>query len=205
MSKSFKYTDARGSVVVYIYVPIISLSPSLIEMFYSKSLFNVWAHYTVQCSSCCVFPLSLSHLTEQLRSQDAEIWSSRRRGENQRMSSPMLPPHVSWNMGTVRPRSSDQKHRQSQWPPATRMFYPELSPAMRWHLDHNQKMYNMQMFSHQFSDKFSDQYGKRKANWAPTMSKLIVVFSSIEYRVGYTTSYVWLGFYILVFKRVITV
>ena len=40
------------------------------------------------------------------------------------------------------------------------MFYPELSPAMRWHLDHNQKMYNMQMFSHQFSDKFSDQYGK---------------------------------------------
>ena len=24
------------------------------------------------------------------------------------------------------------------------MFYPELSPAMRWHLDHNQKMYNMQ-------------------------------------------------------------
>ena len=57
------------------------------------------------------------------------------------------------------------------------MFYPELSPAMRWHLDHNQKMYNMQMFSHQFSDKFSDQYGK-----CPTWQggegelQLIVVF-----------------------------
>ena len=44
------------------------------------------------------------------------------------------------------------------------MFYPELSPAMRWHLDHNQKMYNMQMFSHQFSDKFSDQYGRWRGN-----------------------------------------
>ena len=42
----------------------------------------------------------------------------------------------------------------------TRMFYPELSPAMRWHLDQGQKMYNMQMFSQQFSDKFSDQYGE---------------------------------------------
>ena len=42
------------------------------------------------------------------------------------------------------------------------MFYPELSQAaaMRWHLDHGQKMYNMQMFSQQFSDKFSDQYGQ---------------------------------------------
>merc|ERR1719464_911804 len=40
------------------------------------------------------------------------------------------------------------------------MFYPELSPAMRWHLDHNQKMYNMQMFSH----KFSDQYGHGGVN-----------------------------------------
>ena len=29
------------------------------------------------------------------------------------MSSPMLPPPVSWNMGTVRPRSSDQKHGQT--------------------------------------------------------------------------------------------
>merc|ERR1712066_1164862 len=35
---------------------------------------------------------------------------------------------------------------------------------MRWHLDHNQKMYNMQMFSHQFSDKFSDQYGHGGVN-----------------------------------------
>ena len=43
-----------------------------------------------------------------------------------------------------------------------RMFYPELSPAMRWHLDQGQKMYNMQMFSQQFSDKFSDQYGEFK-------------------------------------------
>ena len=43
-----------------------------------------------------------------------------------------------------------------------KMFYPELSPAMRWHLDQGQKMYNMQMFSQQFSDKFSDQYGEFK-------------------------------------------
>ena len=50
------------------------------------------------------------------------------------------------------------------------MFYPELSPAMRWHLDHNQKMYNMQMFSHQFSDKFSDQYGKTNLLYLLNMS-----------------------------------
>ena len=41
------------------------------------------------------------------------------------------------------------------------MFYPDLSPAMRWHLHNNQKIqYNMQMFSNQFSDKLSDQYGE---------------------------------------------
>jgi len=44
------------------------------------------------------------------------------------------------------------------------MFYPELSPAMRWHLEQNQKMYNMQMFSNQFNDKFSDQYGHGGVN-----------------------------------------
>ena len=66
-------------------------------------------------------------------------------------------PHPTVEMGTVLSRSPDQKHLVIiTWV----MFYPELSPAMRWHLDHNQKMYNMQMFSHQFSDKFSDQYGK---------------------------------------------
>ena len=88
------------------------------------------------------------------------------------------------------------------------MFYPELSPAMRWHLDHNQKMYNMQMFSHQFSDKFSDQYGKcsllnlgGRGGGTPTSSKLIVVFlSRVESRECVILLMTWL----LVFKRVIT-
>ena len=119
---------------------------------------SVWLKCSIlsPCLMSWLIILSCPPRCEQLRSQDAQPPPG---GEWERMSSPMLPPPVSWNMGTVRPRSSDQKHRQTVWPPA-KMFYPELSPAMRWHLDHNQKMYNMQMFSHQFSDKFSDQYGK---------------------------------------------
>ena len=62
------------------------------------------------------------------------------------------------------PRSAPASLTQVKWKLGleldTRMFYPELSPAMRWHLDQGQKMYNMQMFSQQFSDKFSDQYGE---------------------------------------------
>ena len=60
------------------------------------------------------------------------------------------------------------------------MFYPELSPAMRWHLDHNQKMYDMQhVFSQQFSDKFSDQYGKR--------------FNFVEHEFAFCKHYVCFG------------
>ena len=33
-----------------VYISVSGLSLSLIEMFYSKSLFNVWAHYTELCS-----------------------------------------------------------------------------------------------------------------------------------------------------------
>ena len=76
------------------------------------------------------------------------------------------------------------------------MFYPELSPAMRWHLDQGQKMYNMQMFSHQFSDKFSDQYGKWKAN------NVKVDCCIFKYRVEWV---ILLMTWLLVFKRVITV
>ena len=125
-------------------------------MFNYNSLFNVRAHYSLHLLVSLISLLSSRYAVKMLKS--GPVGGG---GENQRMSSPMLPPPVSWNMGTVRPRSSDQKHRQTYrvtTPP--NMFYPELSPAMRWHLDHNQKMYNMQMFSHQFSDKFSDQYGE---------------------------------------------
>ena len=70
------------------------------------------------------------------------------------------------------------------------MFYPELSQAaaMRWHLDHGQKMYNMQMFSQQFSDKFSDQYGQFITLFFIVASNIVYLHSCKTWDIKYCLS-----------------
>ena len=40
------------------------------------------------------------------------------------------------------------------------MFYPELSPAMRWQLEQHQKMYSMYHSMESGKMALGDQYGK---------------------------------------------
>ena len=95
-------------------------------------------------------------------------WRNFQKYLKQNYLSPILSPALqtnSWIHHRKRVIFSSEKQFKNIWSKniwgrIKTMFYPELSPAMRWHLDHNQKMYNMQMFSQQFSDKFSDQYGE---------------------------------------------
>jgi hypothetical protein len=40
------------------------------------------------------------------------------------------------------------------------MFYPEISPAMKWHLEQNQKLYTNFMFHGQNKEAFDQYHGE---------------------------------------------
>ena len=100
-------------------------------------------------SSLSLISLS-SYAVKMLKSGPAGGGGRIRENEQPNASPSRQLEHGDSSPSVIRPETQTDRVTSQ---PAT-MFYPELSPAMRWHLDHNQKMYNMQMFSHQFSDKF---------------------------------------------------
>jgi hypothetical protein len=47
------------------------------------------------------------------------------------------------------------------------MFYPEISPAMKWHLEQNQKLYTNFMFHGQNKEAFDQYHGESFSGCGP--------------------------------------
>ena len=59
------------------------------------------------------------------------------------------------------------------------MFYPELSPAMRWQLEQHQKMYSMYHSMESGKMALGDQYGETR--WCLLIKTLMLIILSKYY------------------------
>ena len=105
----------------------ISLSPSLIETFYSKSQFNVGAHYTVHLAVFSLSDLS-SYAVKMLKSGPV---GGRAGGRNWENEQPKASPTRQLKHGDSSPsviRPETQTVRQSEWPPVRPCSTPSSPP-----------------------------------------------------------------------------
>ena len=82
-----------------------------------------------------------------------------------------------------------------------KMFYPEFSPAMKWHFEQNQKLYTNFMFTGQSKqqqqafDQYHGEFSSGQQTDGITLHWLYFVFTTIQH-VGKTSINVFINFFV---------